>query len=122
MKFQLILALVFLGVFLFIKIAGAVAPGEVVINEIAWMGSATSSADEWIEIYNKSTSVVDLTGWQMKAKDGTPSIDLAGQIEAGGYFLLERTDDNSAPGVAADQIYSGALSNSGEELQHDSVG
>lgn len=117
MKFQLILALVFLGVFLFIKIAGAVAPGEVVINEIAWMGSATSSADEWIEIYNKSTSVVDLTGWQMKAKDGTPSIDLAGQIEAGGYFLLERTDDNSAPGVAADQIYSGDLSNSGEELQ-----
>ena len=116
-NYWLVLALVFLSVFLFIKIAGAVAPGEVVINEIAWMGTASSSADEWIEIYNKSASAVDLTGWQMKAKDGTPSIDLAGQIEPGGYFLLERTDDNSAPGVAADQIYSGDLSNSGEELR-----
>ncbi len=39
-----------------------------------------------------------------------------GSIAAGGYALLERTDDSTVAGVAADQIYSGSLSNAGESL------
>jgi phosphatidylserine/phosphatidylglycerophosphate/cardiolipin synthase-like enzyme len=89
---------------------------DVVISEIAWMGTTTSSVDEWIELYNNTAITVDLTGWTLAAGDGTPVITLTGIISPTGHFLLERTDDNSTPGVPADQIYTGALGNDGEDL------
>ncbi len=90
---------------------------SVVINEVAWMGTTTSANDEWVELHNYGGSSVDLSGWTLNATDGTPSITLSGTIPAHGYFLLERTDDTSVAGIAADQIYTGALSNSGETLE-----
>lgn len=93
------------------------ANGDLVISEIAWMGTTGSTADEWIELHNPSGSAVDITGWTLAATDGTPSITLAGTVPAYGYFLLERTDDTSVPGVTADQIYSGALDNTAETLE-----
>jgi 5-methylthioadenosine/S-adenosylhomocysteine deaminase len=89
---------------------------DVVINEIAWMGSAADANDEWIELHNTTGAPINLTGWTLVATDGTPSITLSGTVPAGGYFLLERTDDGSVPGVTADQIYTGALGNAGEIL------
>ncbi|MBN1935638.1 MAG: lamin tail domain-containing protein, partial [Anaerolineae bacterium] len=89
---------------------------DVVISEIAWMGTAVSSDDEWIELYNNTSSPINLTGWMLTAADGTPSIALAGTIPAGGYFLLERTDDTTVLGVTADQLYTGASGNDGENL------
>lgn len=89
----------------------------VVINEIAWMGTASSTSDEWIELYNTGESAVDLSGWILEVLGGGPKINLSGVISAGGYFLLERTDDESVPAVAADLIYRGALKNSGEILE-----
>ncbi len=89
---------------------------QVKFSEIAWMGTTNSSYDEWIELYNDSGNDVDLTGWVIEAEDGTPSIQLSGIIHAYGYFLLERTDDNSVPDLSADLIYSGALENTGEIL------
>ncbi len=80
------------------------------------MGTAVSSSDEWIELYNNTVSAVDLTGWTLNAADGTPGIALSGSIPANGYFLLERTDDNTVPGVTADLLYTGALGNDGEDL------
>ncbi|OHA48730.1 MAG: hypothetical protein A2806_01230 [Candidatus Terrybacteria bacterium RIFCSPHIGHO2_01_FULL_48_17] len=94
----------------------AVANSNVVINEIAWMGTTTSTADEWIELANFGSESVDLSGWTIEAADGTPTILLSGTISARGYFLLERTDDETIPTITADQIYTGALSNSGEVL------
>ncbi len=90
---------------------------SVVINEIAWAGtSAGLPTDEWIELYNPTGAAINLTGWRITAADGTPNIILNGTIPAGGYFLLERTDDGVVSDIAADQIYSGALSNDGETL------
>jgi len=89
----------------------------IVINEIAWMGTTVSANDEWIELYNLTTQAVDLTGWTLAATDGQPKINLTGSISAGGYFLLERTSDQTVPGIIADQIYTGALGNSGEILE-----
>jgi cytosine/adenosine deaminase-related metal-dependent hydrolase len=89
---------------------------EVVLHEIAWMGTLTSPSDEWIELFNNTPADINLAGWTLTATDGTPSITLAGTIPAGGHFLLERTDDTTVPGVAADQIYTGALVNDGEVL------
>ena len=90
---------------------------DVVINEVAWMGTAASSSDEWIELYNNTNSDIALTNWTLKATDDTPNITLTGTIPAKGYFLLERTDDNTVSDIAADLIYSGSLENGGEDLE-----
>ncbi len=87
-----------------------------VINEIAWAGTTASSSDEWIEIYNPASNALDLSGWVL-TNSGDVEITLSGTIAAGGYFLLERTDDSAVANVAADQIYTGNLSNSGESLK-----
>lgn len=99
---------------LFLLPSGAHA--AVVVNEIAWIGTTVSANAEWMELFNTGTDAVDLTGWHLTASNGTPSIALTGSIAAGNYFLLERTSDDSVPNVTADQIYSGALTNSGATL------
>ena len=93
----------------------AFAIREVVISEIAWMGTSASTSDEWIELRNTTSQAIDLTGWTLRSADGTPAITLAGSVQTNDFFLLERTDDTSTS-VAADQIYTGALGNTGEEL------
>ncbi len=93
------------------------APLDVAINEVAWMGTVYDANDEWIELYNNTAAPVDLTGWTLCAADGTPNITLTGTIPAYGYFLLERTDDTTIPDIPADQIYTGALGNTGEILE-----
>ena len=99
-----------------LPVGGSVA-GDVVLNEIAWMGTTTSPNDEWMELHNNTTGDIDLTGWTLVAQDGTPNIALVGTIPAHGFFLLERTDDTTVPGIPADQIYTGALENGGEVLE-----
>jgi uncharacterized repeat protein (TIGR01451 family) len=89
---------------------------DVVINEVAWMGTAASSTDEWIELYNTTDQDIDLAGWTLTSSDGTPTIHLAGTIPAHSYFLLERTDDNALSDVPADQVYTGDLLLEGETL------
>jgi len=90
----------------------------VVINEVAWAGnSAAYSADEWIELYNRTNKSVNLSNWILySATDMSPYVVLTGAISARGYYLLERTNDNTISDIAADKIYTGALNNSGENL------
>ncbi len=93
-------------------------PGSVIINEIAWMGTEASANDEWLELFNTTDEPVIITGWRLTAVDGSPdiSIDQEVSVPAGGYVLLERTDDSTVPGVPAGYIYTGSLSNAGETL------
>jgi len=90
---------------------------DIVINEIAWMGTQVSYNDEWIELYNQTDSPINLEDWTLKADDDSPNINLTGTIPANGFFLLERTDDNTVSDISASQIYKGALENSGENLK-----
>jgi len=90
---------------------------DVVINEIAWMGTEDSSNDEWIELYNNSSSIIDLNGWKIISNDNTPNIILKNKIPSKGFFILERTDDTTLPNTKADLIYKGALNNEGEHLK-----
>jgi hypothetical protein len=92
-------------------------PSNIVINEIAWMGTEVSYKDEWIELYNNSSSTINLDDWLLKAADGSPEIELSGNILAKGFFLLERTDDDTVSNISADQIYTGSLKNDGEKLE-----
>ncbi len=93
------------------------ASSRVVINEIAWGGSAASPNDEWIELYNAGDVSVELTGWVLGAADGTPVITLAGSIAPQGAFLLEQGDDTTLSDIQADQIYVGVMVNDGERLE-----
>ncbi len=54
------------GFFVFGNIVQAAEPGDVVINEIAWMGSSASSKDEWIELKNMTSQDIDISGWTIK--------------------------------------------------------
>jgi len=85
---------------------------DVVINEVAWMGTAAGYANEWIELYNATDQAIDLTDWSIVAADGTPNISLSGVISAHAYFLLERLDDFTVSDIPADLIYTGAMENS----------
>lgn len=112
----------FLGRLVTFSVMAQATPRAIVIHELAWAGTTNSSADEWIELHNPSMAPLSLDGWAVRSSDGSPSMTLAGIIPAGGYFLLERTDDLSAD-PSADQIYTGALSNSGEQLTlYDNTG
>lgn len=96
--------------------------GGAVINEIAWMGTLQSTADEWIELKNEGSAEIDFAGWRLEWRGGEYGLTFGQDkcvstiIPAGGYFLLERTDDTTVPDITADCIYTGALSNSGENL------
>jgi len=62
----------------------------VVFNEIAWAGSSVSTADEWIELYNDSAEVVDLSDWKIQnLVTGKVMVTIqSGQIASFGYFLI----------------------------------
>lgn len=82
---------------------------HIVINEIAWMGTGASkigASDEWIELYNTGDFPVDLTDWSLHgnpdSNDNTLIIKLSGIIDAGAYFLIERTDDMAISDITAD--------------------
>ncbi len=85
---------------------------DVVINEVAWMGTAAGYTNEWIELYNTTDQAIDLTDWSIVAADGTPNISLSGVISAHAYFLLERLDNSTVSDIPADLIYTGAMENS----------
>ena len=89
-----------------------------IINEVAWMGNQNSASDEWIELKNISGAEIDLTNWQLLDKDGQIKIIFSkkDRVSVNGLYLLERTDDDSALGVATDFIYSGGLNNTNEAI------
>jgi len=92
------------------------------ISEIAWAGTAASSADEWIELVNQSDATIDLSGWVLAFGDVRISLGEAIEdtievrtfvLAPGAFLLLERTDDNTVSDIPADILYKGALSNDG---------
>jgi hypothetical protein len=70
------------------RTAGAIhaaAALDVVVNEVAWGGTAAGSSDEWIELKNNTTSAINLNGWVLRSStDNSPSILLTGTIAPGG--------------------------------------
>jgi len=97
-------------------VKAAAAPGSIVINEVAWDGSADSGSDEWIELYNPTGNSVDLTGWGIK-DDGTLGYKLSGTVPAQSYFLIEK-NEGAVSTATADLLMSNlSLANSGDTLE-----
>lgn len=89
----------------------------VVINEVAWAGTGARTAnDEWIELYNNTDQIIDLTNWKLFV--ATKPIVLSGTLSPHEYYLMERTSDNTVLNIIADLIFTlpNGLSNSGEHL------
>lgn len=95
----------------------AASPGDVVINEVAWMGTSVSH-DEWIELYNTTEQTITLTGWRLYTTDGTPDITLGDEIGPHSHYLIEDGDDDTISDIPADWIagFSYGLHNDGERL------
>jgi hypothetical protein len=97
---------------------GAVS-GKIILNEIAWMGSASSSNAEWMEIKNNSSDKVGLSGWELLSASGKIKIsfDADDAIAPGGFLLLARAGAIAGvAGGAGTKTYSGDLSNAGDIL------
>ncbi|MBI4992230.1 MAG: lamin tail domain-containing protein [Candidatus Harrisonbacteria bacterium] len=92
---------------------------KLLINEVAWMGGFSSANDEWTELKNISGDDLDISSWQLLDKDEQIKIVFPGgaKLSSGGFMLLERTNDDSVSGLAANLIYAGALSNANEGLR-----
>jgi hypothetical protein len=92
---------------------------EIIFNEIAWMGSPSSSVAEWMEIKNNSAREVDLSGWEILNASGKIKIFFTGSDGAfapGGLLLLSRGTTTLAGAVGASKTYSGDLANTGDTL------
>ena len=103
--------------------AQAASIGDVLINEISWMGTKASTYGEWIELRNVANSPVNVNGWTLYEGGGSIKIiDLTGTIDSGAYYLIKRTTASSPdpiPNIVADVSGSfggSGLSNSGEHL------
>ncbi|MBI5649651.1 MAG: lamin tail domain-containing protein [Chloroflexi bacterium] len=88
----------------------------IVINEIAWGGTAASSTDEWIELFNPTAASITLNAWTLSdGGDINVTFPVTATIPAFGYFLLERTSDTTISDIRADLIYTGGLRNDPSE-------
>ncbi|PIZ65023.1 signal peptidase I [Candidatus Roizmanbacteria bacterium CG_4_9_14_0_2_um_filter_39_13] len=81
-------------------------PGDVIINEIMWMGSEGNINDEWIELRNMTDHEIDLSNWKLTKwvnethEELMLTIPSGKNIEAHGYFLISNfSKDDSAMSV-----------------------
>ncbi len=101
-------------------------PKRVIVNEIAWMGSPSSSLRdgvasgnaEWIELKNISNAMVPLGGWSLV--DASQKIRIrvpdAIRMDRGGFLLFVRGSTTFPYAHASEIPYGGALKNSGDDL------
>ncbi|KYC41014.1 hypothetical protein WA1_23080 [Scytonema hofmannii PCC 7110] len=101
-----------------VTVNGNIASRDIVINEVAWMGTSADSNAEWIELYNTTNKDIDLGGWTIKSSSGGLNITIptGAVIKGGQYFLLEGGTDETIKDIFADLVFTGTLSNAGESL------
>ncbi|PIY69196.1 signal peptidase I [Candidatus Roizmanbacteria bacterium CG_4_10_14_0_8_um_filter_39_9] len=84
----------------------SVTAGDIVINELMWMGTSVSTADEWIELRNMTDRTIDLSGFKIQKYNGTTYADMvtlpSSSVAPHSYFLIT----NYAPGTAGSQLKS----------------
>ncbi|MFZ5433901.1 MAG: lamin tail domain-containing protein [Calditrichota bacterium] len=99
--------------------------GDVVINEIMYDDTATTDV-EWVEIYNRTASGIDISGWILQddaayppdGGEGALEVPSGTTIAAGAYLVLCKTEMPEITGevVCTQFIGSWALSNTGDNL------
>jgi hypothetical protein len=83
---------------------------NIVINEAFPHGNAD---DEWVELFNKSDSPIDISGWKITDEDSEDIIPTVSPIPAGGYAVIIAGDTNiTPPGSAITIQLANAIGNS----------
>ncbi len=102
---------------------GGAADTDILISEIMYDLSGIDGGHEWIELYNKGASGVDLTGWRFEEGGTQHTLSLregSMTISAGAYTVIADDGDqflldySSFSGNLIDSSFS--LSNTGESL------
>lgn len=95
--------------------------GDVIINEVMWMGSSKSSADEWIELRNMSnnTIVFSANPWSIYKNNILMLVIDNGNLDPGGYFLISNYNlSNSVLNIDPDLVTTAvSLSNSNAQYK-----
>lgn len=94
---------------------------DVVINEIMYSPISGDSADEYVELYNRSTNAVNVGGWRLL--DGISyTIPSGTTISSGGYLVVAKNATNLLARYSALSTtntvgnFSGTLGNGGERI------
>ncbi len=62
---------------------------QIIITEINYNSDSTTNSGNWVELYNKSTSMVDISGWKIKnALNVTYNIPSGTQLNALSYIVV----------------------------------
>ena len=113
--------------------------GDVVINEIlpdpVGADDAAKPNGEWIELYNRSDSVVDVTGWYLYDAIDSHALPIKGgrtntggtQIQAHGFLVVYRAGDsnfslNQDAGGDTVRLYNGSISTGNLIDSHTYIG
>lgn len=99
-----------------------VKPSEIVINEIMFDPISGEADDEYVELYNRGTNSINLTGWRLR--DGISFDFPAGTFIGPGSYLVVarnaarlRTNYAHLNSVNCLGDYSGSLANGGERIE-----
>lgn len=111
------------------RVAWEIKEGDVIINEIMWMGSVEDEEDEWIELRNMTDRDIDLSNWDImgggKGNGSHIEIPHGYTIKANDYFLItakkeKDTEINLSKDLKKDEGYTHVsgmdLNDDGEQL------
>ncbi len=94
----------------------AAAPTDVVINEMMFHAVSDLDGDDYLELFNRGTTAVDLSGWTFSGV--TLTLAPGTTINPGGFLVVARdaVQFQATYGFAPAAVYGGNLSNSGETV------
>lgn len=96
-----------------------VKPGEVVINEILYRETA-GSYPQFVEIFNRLESAVNLSGWYLRTDSGPVIIPDGTMMDAGEFLVL--SGEEALPGGIRLQGWPGLSGSGGEVILKDVSG
>ena len=91
--------------------SGGALPGDLVITEMMIAPVGEDIAGEWVEVYNASSTAIDLDLWTLQTNTGGQHVIFPAEplvIEPGGFRVLgSNADATTNGGVAVDYQYEG---------------
>ena len=98
---------------------------EVVINEIAWMGTKIENVEsknwwryEWLELYNNTDQSISLEGWRVELSrtETDWTLNLKGLVGPESYYLIVSSDKISADYDLSYKNLGGKFNNAGQKI------
>ena len=92
------------------------AATDVVINELMYHALSDLDGDDYLELYNRGTTPVDVSGWTFSGV--TLTLPAGTTIAAGGFLVVAKdaTQFRATYGFTPAAVYGGNLANSGETV------